>query len=81
MGSRPPTRFTGDDQGHVTRLHAVRVGPPPDFEPIPDSEFTLEVDLVLLAMGFTGPAPRRDAGAAQASPWIRAATLPPTRII
>jgi glutamate synthase (NADPH) small chain len=48
--------FSGDDQGCVARLHAVRVGPPPNFEPIPDSEFTLEVDLVLLALGFTGPA-------------------------
>jgi glutamate synthase (NADPH/NADH) small chain len=47
--------FSGDDQGRVTRLHAVRVGPPPGFEPIPDSEFALEVDLVLLALGFTGP--------------------------
>ena len=51
------TRFTGDDQGNVTRLHAVRVGPPPNFKPVADSEFTLEVDLVLLALGFTGPAP------------------------
>ncbi len=53
------TRFTGDDQGNVTRLHAVRVGPPPEFQPIPDSEFTLEVDLVLLALGFTGPDPSK----------------------
>jgi glutamate synthase (NADPH) small chain len=50
------TRFTGDDQGNVSRLHAVKVGPPPNFEPIADSEFTLEADLVLLALGFTGPA-------------------------
>jgi len=50
------TRFTGDERGNVTRLHAVRVGPPPNFEPLPNTEFTLEVDLVLLAMGFTGPA-------------------------
>jgi glutamate synthase (NADPH) small chain len=49
-------RFTGNDQGCVTQLHAVRVGPPPKFEPVPESEFTLEVDLVLLALGFTGPA-------------------------
>ena len=33
----------------------MRVGPPPKFEPIPGSEFTLDVDLVLLAMGFLGP--------------------------
>jgi glutamate synthase (NADPH) small chain len=48
-------RFTGDSAGNVTRLDAVRVGPPPKFEPIPQSEFSLEVDLVLLAMGFVGP--------------------------
>jgi glutamate synthase (NADPH/NADH) small chain len=50
------THFAGDCQGNVTRLHAQRVGPPPSFEPIPGSEFSLEVDLVILAMGFTGPA-------------------------
>ena len=49
------TRFTGDQNGNVKKLHAVRVGPPPKFEPIPGSEFTLDADLVLLAMGFTGP--------------------------
>ncbi len=50
-------RFSGDERGNVTRLYAVRVGPPPKFEPVPGSEFQLEVDLVLLALGFTGPAP------------------------
>lgn len=49
------TRFEGDGNGHVKRLHAVRVGPPPDFKPLPGTEFSMEVDLVLLAMGFTGP--------------------------
>jgi glutamate synthase (NADPH/NADH) small chain len=48
-------RFTGDEHGNVKQLHLVRVGPPPKFEAIPDSEFTLDVDLVLLAMGFLGP--------------------------
>jgi glutamate synthase (NADPH/NADH) small chain len=50
------TKFTGDGSGNVAQLHAVRVGPPPKFEPLPGTEFTLEVDLVLLALGFTGPA-------------------------
>jgi glutamate synthase (NADPH) small chain len=49
--------FSGDAQGNLTRLHAVRVGPAPKFEPIPGSEFELEADLVLLALGFAGPAP------------------------
>ncbi len=48
-------QFTGDEHGNVKQLHAVRVGPPPKFDPIPGSEFTLDVDLVLLAMGFLGP--------------------------
>ncbi|MBK7928777.1 MAG: glutamate synthase subunit beta [Bryobacterales bacterium] len=49
------TRFEGDEHGNVKRLHAVKVGPAPKFEPIPGTEFTLDVDLVLLAMGFLGP--------------------------
>jgi len=53
--SASTVRFTGDSAGNVARLEAVRVGPPPKFEPIPQSEFSLEVDLVLLAMGFLGP--------------------------
>ena len=48
-------KFTGDEHGHVKQLHMVRVGPPPKFEPIPGSEFTLDAELVLLAMGFLGP--------------------------
>jgi glutamate synthase (NADPH/NADH) small chain len=49
------TRFTGDEHGKVKQLHAVRVGPPPKFEQIAGTEFTMEADLVLLAMGFLGP--------------------------
>ena len=49
------THFTGDAQGNVAQLHGVRVGPAPRFEPIAGTEFTMDVDLVLLAMGFTGP--------------------------
>jgi glutamate synthase (NADPH/NADH) small chain len=33
----------------------VRVGGPPKFEPLPGTEFTMNADLVLLAMGFLGP--------------------------
>ena len=49
------THFSGDEQGHVKYLHAVRVGPPPKFEPQPGTEFILETELVLLALGFLGP--------------------------
>ncbi len=51
------TEFTGPSSGsgRVQQLHAVRVGPAPTFEPIPGTEFTMETDLVLIAMGFVGP--------------------------
>ena len=49
------THFSGDENGNVKQLHAIRVGPPPKFEPIPGTEFILEADLVLLALGFLGP--------------------------
>jgi glutamate synthase (NADPH/NADH) small chain len=47
--------FTGRD-GHVTQLHGLHV----EFEgrnmkEVPGTEFTLDADLVLLAMGFLGP--------------------------
>jgi len=53
-------RFLGDAQGRVRALEAVRVdmvreGGRVEFRPIPGTEFTLETDLVLLAMGFLGP--------------------------
>ncbi|HYV63534.1 MAG TPA: glutamate synthase subunit beta [Bryobacteraceae bacterium] len=49
------TKFEGDAQGNVKKLHGVRVGPAPKFAPMKGTEFTLEAELVLLAMGFTGP--------------------------
>ena len=48
-------KFSGDEQGNVKQLHAIRVGPAPKFEPQAGTEFTLQADLVLLAMGFLGP--------------------------
>ena len=53
--------FEGDEHGNVKRLHAVRLEWYTDssgrrqFREIPGSEFSLEVDLVLLAMGFLHP--------------------------
>ena len=49
------TEFSGDEYGNVKRLHGTRVGPPPGFAPVAGSEFVIEADLVLLAMGFLGP--------------------------
>src|ERR1017187_6756476 len=48
-------RFEGDGHGNVARLQVVAVGPPPKFEPVAGSETAIEAELVLLAMGFTGP--------------------------
>jgi glutamate synthase (NADPH/NADH) small chain len=53
-------RFSGDAQGRVTTLHGVQVelvnkDGRMGFEPVPGSEFELQADLVLLAMGFLGP--------------------------
>jgi glutamate synthase (NADPH/NADH) small chain len=48
-------QFTGNAEGRVTHLHAVRVGPPPSFAAVAGSEFTIEADLVLLALGFLSP--------------------------
>jgi len=49
------TQFSSDGKGNVKQLHGVRVSPAPKFEPIAGTDFTMAVDLVLLAMGFTGP--------------------------
>jgi glutamate synthase (NADPH) small chain len=48
------THFEGED-GKVKRLHGHRVGPPPSFEKIEGSEFSIDCDLALLAMGFLHP--------------------------
>jgi len=48
-------RFEGDGNGNVARLHAVQVGPPPNFALVEGTETVIETELVLLAMGFTGP--------------------------
>ena len=49
------SRLVGDENGNVKELQALRVGPPPKFEPKKGSEFSIKSDLVLLAMGFLGP--------------------------
>jgi glutamate synthase (NADPH/NADH) small chain len=49
------THFTGDAESNVRQLHAIRVGPPPKFEAMRGTEFIIDADLVLLALGFLGP--------------------------
>ncbi|HEX9284664.1 MAG TPA: glutamate synthase subunit beta [Nitrospirales bacterium] len=49
------TKFTGHN-GHVTKLHGQRVTfENGKFTPVPGTDFDMDADLVLLAMGFTGP--------------------------
>jgi glutamate synthase (NADPH/NADH) small chain len=55
-------KFTGDENGHVRKLHGVRLewepatdGGRPKMVEVPGSEFEIDADLVLLAMGFLGP--------------------------
>jgi glutamate synthase (NADPH/NADH) small chain len=53
--SMSTTRFEGE-QGGVRRLHGVRVhGPEQGFAAIDGTEFSIDADLVLLAMGFLHP--------------------------
>ena len=48
------TSLTGEE-GLVKELHGHEVGPPPAFEKLEGSEFTIPAELVLLAMGFLHP--------------------------
>jgi glutamate synthase (NADPH/NADH) small chain len=54
-------KFSGDADGNVTTLHAIRIEwrPGEDRRPqmseVPGSEIEIEADLVLLALGFMGP--------------------------
>src|SRR4026207_195607 len=45
-------KFTGEN-GHVKKLHCTQVDA--QFKPVPGTEFEIEADLVLLAMGFVHP--------------------------
>jgi glutamate synthase (NADPH/NADH) small chain len=53
--------FSGDAAGNVKKLHGVRLewvkgeNGRPTMREIPGSDFVLDADLVLLALGFTGP--------------------------
>lgn len=56
-------RLSGDEEGNITKLHAVRLqfGPKDpetgrsEMKEVPGSEFEVDADLILLAMGFLGP--------------------------
>jgi len=55
-------RFDGDASGHVRALHLAGVEPR-QRRPQPGTERVIPADLVLLALGFTGP--ERDSGLMQ----------------
>jgi glutamate synthase (NADPH) small chain len=60
MYSIATTHFSGDAQGKVTTLHGHNVETVVEngrmsFTPVAGSEFEVQADLVLLAMGFSGP--------------------------
>jgi glutamate synthase (NADPH/NADH) small chain len=46
-------RFEGDEAGHVKALHCVRADG--KLQPVSGTEFKIDADLVLLAMGFVSP--------------------------
>ncbi|MEA2626207.1 MAG: glutamate synthase small chain, partial [Candidatus Binatota bacterium] len=52
--------FSGDGDGHVRKLHGIRLDWRQDdgrmaMAEVPGSEFEMDADLVLLALGFLGP--------------------------
>ena len=60
MYSIATTHFSGDAKGNVKTLHAHNVETVVEngrmsFKPVDGSEFEVQADLVLLAMGFVGP--------------------------
>lgn len=56
--------FLGNDEGRVTGLSVARTGVTETGRaPITGTERVIDADLVLIAMGFTGPLPVEDSGA------------------
>jgi glutamate synthase (NADPH) small chain len=54
MWQRTAVELVGRD-GHVSAVRGANAGPAPDYPPLPGSEFELPADLVLIAIGFSGP--------------------------
>ena len=67
--------FSGAD-GKVLKLHCVKVDD--KFKPVPGTEFDLDAELVLLAMGFVHPVHEELLKALEASSSTRVATSRPT---
>jgi glutamate synthase (NADPH/NADH) small chain len=45
----------GGRDDHVSHVVTARVGPPPNYDPVPGTEDALPAELVLIAIGFSGP--------------------------
>jgi glutamate synthase (NADPH) small chain len=45
----------GGRDGHVSHVVAARAGPAPDYHPVPGTDASLTAELVLIAIGFSGP--------------------------
>jgi glutamate synthase (NADPH) small chain len=57
-GDRRWTQTAGSIEGrdgHAVAVRGSAVGPRPEVQPVPGSEFELPADLVLIAIGFSGP--------------------------
>jgi glutamate synthase (NADPH/NADH) small chain len=54
MFQRVAIELVGRD-GHVASVRGANAGPGPDYPPLPGSDFELPADLVLIAIGFSGP--------------------------
>jgi glutamate synthase (NADPH/NADH) small chain len=54
MFQRTATELIGEN-GHVVRITGAQAGPGPDYPPVPGTHFELPADLVLIAIGFSGP--------------------------
>ena len=68
-------KFSGEN-GQVKKLHCVHVDD--KFKPVPGTEFEIEADLVLLAMGFVHPVHEGMMQAARRRARQRAAMSAPT---
>jgi glutamate synthase (NADPH) small chain len=54
LWQRTAAELVGRD-GHVAAVRGADAGPAPDYPPVPGTEFELPADLVLIAIGFSGP--------------------------
>jgi glutamate synthase (NADPH/NADH) small chain len=54
LWQRTATELVGRD-GHIAAVRGANAGPAPDYPPVAGTDFELPADLVLIAIGFSGP--------------------------